>query len=132
MLVLPVLILFLYVMVEGMFILRTWIILEHASNVGARYAAVGNTASAVTTCTVNESGSILSSSNVTVSGAQGTVGNPVTVSVSYTYTYESPLLTIVKSVTGTTIPNTVTMTPQTQMRLESQSAPISTQCGGSS
>jgi hypothetical protein len=119
-LVVPFVFLFLFFMVEGANVVKTWMIVEGASREGARCGAVRKTQADVKTCAVNASGGVLTTSNVTVTNAQGTVGSAVQVAITYTYTFKTPLLAFLHTYTGGTIPNTMALSAQTQMRLEEQ------------
>ncbi len=117
-LVLPLVLIMLFLVAEGTMMLQTWLTLEHASREGARFAAVGNTQTDVINRTVDRSGGLLTSSNVTVTNAKGTPGTTVTVRVSYTYNYKFPLVGLLSLISGGTIPTTATMGAHTDMRLE--------------
>ena len=126
--VVPFLLAFVFLFVEGVSFVNAYSLVELASREGARYGALGNTQSDTQSCTANTittpSGHLLSSSNVTVSypaggnGLSQETGDPVKVSVSYTYTFQSPLADLWKFLSGQTLTTPQLPPAVTVMRLE--------------
>ena len=133
--VLPFVFIVIFLVAEATSILKTWMLLENASREGARYAAVRKPTSEVCSETKSKGGSTLSSigcsggsgscaasssggSGITVRNAQGSPGTETCVTISYNYTFKTPLLALVEYVSNGTISNSVTMNARTVMRLE--------------
>lgn len=117
-LVLPFVFIVIFLVAEATSILKTWMILENASREGARYAAVRKSQTDVVNRTIQTSDNILTAANITVVNAKGTPGTDTEVQISYTYTFQTPLVRFVNYVSRDTIPNTMQMTAHTHMRLE--------------
>jgi hypothetical protein len=128
-LILPFFFALLFLAAEGADLLGTWLILEHASNVGARYAAVGNTLANVQTCTVSAAGGTsLTASQVEWSN-DGTVGDPESVTIHGYTPYSSGLVNVLNKIAGASIPTSYTFPDiTTTMRLEDASASPATTC----
>lgn len=147
-LIVPYILIFLFFTVEGTNAVKTWMILQAASREGARCAAVQSTVSTIQTCACKAAGgtdcltSLLTSSNVKITCSANCTNNDpstyscptqgttpctdsVTVSIvdsssssTYTYTFQSGLVTLISGFTGGTISNTLKMAASTTMRLE--------------
>jgi Flp pilus assembly protein TadG len=141
----PVVCLFFFFMTEMTIAFGYWMQVEHASRAGARCGATRQLTTAVQDCAVRDwniqstsTNPALARTNVTVCGARdesgstscsagctsgcSNVGDPVKVQVTYAYTVALPLQHFYHWLTGGSLPTTITMTAQTVMRLEDQTA----------
>jgi hypothetical protein len=67
---------------------------------------------------VSTAGVPISAGNVTVTNAQGTTGQSVTVRVNYTFQLITPLGPLVRMLGGSSINNTIPLSATADMRLE--------------
>jgi Flp pilus assembly protein TadG len=122
--VLPFVFIVIFLVAEATSILKTWMLLENASREGARAAAVGKTDAQACDVMRTRAGNILPGGSGCGSGVSlaRNTSNPqdsfATASISYTYTFKTPLLALVEFVSNDTISNSVTMNARTVMRIE--------------
>src|SRR5437868_3835615 len=81
----PFILLFAFFMIEGVRVMTTWMVLEHATREGARLGAVHKTSGEIQTRTIERSQNILTAANITITGAGGAAGTDVQVAVTYQY-----------------------------------------------
>jgi Flp pilus assembly protein TadG len=140
-LIVPLVFTFLFFAVEGANIVKTWMIVESASREGARCGAVRHSSTYVANCAANVTcqspsatpgtlgtNCLLAASDVTVcvngscpadpSSSTNATGVPVQVKISKAYDFQLFKGGAIPFITGT-VPS-MTMTAQTQMRLEEQ------------
>jgi Flp pilus assembly protein TadG len=117
-LILPVFLLLVMGIVDFGWLFRDYVTITNSAREGARLGITGATESSITSKTVSTSNGLLTSSNVTVTNAQGNSGANVTVAVSFDYHYITPLGSIMSLISGGTIPDHITLSPSTTMRIE--------------
>ena len=98
--------------------LRSYITVTNSSREAARLGAVGATCDDIKQRAVDTSAGLLTLSNVTVQNCQGQPGTDVQVAVSYDYSWVTPLVPMVKTFLGDTLPSTLTIRSTSVMRLE--------------
>jgi Flp pilus assembly protein TadG len=114
-LVLPVLILILAAIIDFGIMFNNYLLIGNAAREGARSAAIGSTDAQIT-AKVNQVASLLDSTKLTIvispNGTTGrTSGNPVTVTVKYTYSMITPVI-------GDIIPGPFQLKAASTMRCE--------------
>jgi len=117
-LVVPIFLILLLSIVDFGWALRSWITVTNSAREGARAGAVGATCDDIKQRAVDTSADLLSLSDVTVDNCQGDPGTNVEVTVSYEYSWITPLGGLLTTFTGGSLPSTLTMTSKTDMRLE--------------
>ena len=117
-LVVPIFLILLLSIVDFGWALRSWITVTNSAREGARAGAVGATCDDIKQRAVDTSADLLSLSDVTVGNCQGDPGTNVEVTVSYEYSWITPLGGLLTTFTGGSLPSTLTMTSKTDMRLE--------------
>ena len=117
-LVVPIFLILLLSIVDFGWALRSWITVTNSAREGARAGAVGATCDDIKQRAVDTSADLLSLSDVSVVNCQGDPGTNVEVTVSYEYSWITPLGGLLTTFTGGSLPSTLTMTSKTDMRLE--------------
>jgi len=132
-LVIPILLILVFGIIDFGMGLRSYISLTNATREGARFAAVGNPAGAYPgDCNGSTSTSVIGRVCVAIEGLDladlNTVsvaypsgqspGNSVVVAADYTYNFITPLGDIANFFTGGAMPETLTLSTSTDMRLE--------------
>ena len=122
--VLPLIIVFLFSIVDFGIAIDRRIVLQHAVREGARKAAVTSDMTAIVDTTVDQSQGLLESADVSVcyedtdgNGNPGDSGDNVRVSATFTYDF-TVAITEVFNAFGASLPSGITMTPTADMRLE--------------
>ena len=132
--VLPIFLLVLFAIIDFGMAFNTWITVTNSAREGARLGAVHppllnvpsspcNGKSSLEQCIedrVRATADTLNQANldVSVQGAQGTVGESVVVDVSYAYSLITPLANIMGMVSGGSIGETLNLSSTADMRLE--------------
>jgi len=116
--VLPIFLVLALSIIDFGWALRAYLTATNSAREGARLGVTGATADQIRLKTVNSSGGLLTSGNVTVTGAGGQPGASVTVSVSYPYNYITPLGSLLAAIGGSALPDPLPITTSTTMRLE--------------
>jgi len=132
-LVLPIFLLVLFAIIDFGMAFNAWITVTNSAREGARVGAVRppldvpsspcNGKSSLEQCIedrVRATADTLNQANldVSVQGAQGTVGESVVVDVSYAYSLITPLANIMGMVSGGSIGETLNLSSTADMRLE--------------
>lgn len=117
-LVLPLFLVLILATIDFGWGLRAYITATNSAREGARIGAVGESSTNIKNKAVSTSSGLLTTSNVTVAGAQGASGAAVTVSVNYNYNYITPLGGILSTLTGGTIPSPLPISTAATMRIE--------------
>ena len=127
--VLPIMLVFLFVIVDFGIAIDRRIVLQHAVREGARKGAVTNNISAITDTTVAQSQGLLDPADVDVcyedanaNGNDGEPGDNVKVSATFTYEFTIPFASLFNFM-GATVPSGISMTPSADMRLENSVNP---------
>jgi Flp pilus assembly protein TadG len=123
-LVAPLMLVFLFVVVDFGIAIDRRIALQHAVREGARKAAVSNDMTAIVSTTVDQSQGLLEPADVTVcyedadsDGNVGDTGDNVKVSADFTYEFTVPFNELF-GLFGAAVPAGINMTPSADMRLE--------------
>jgi Flp pilus assembly protein TadG len=123
-LVLPIMLVFLFTIVDFGIALDRRITLQHAVREGARQGAVTNSMAAIIDATVNQSQGLLDPADVDVcyedtdgNGNPGDPGDNVRVSATFTYDFTIAIAEVF-GMFGAALPAGITMTPSADMRLE--------------
>jgi Flp pilus assembly protein TadG len=117
-LVLPLLLVLVMGIIDFGRAFQTVVTLTNAAREGARLGATGASASDIQSRVVSTAGVPISAGNVTVTNAQGTTGQSVTVRVNYTFQLITPLGPLVRMLGGSSINNTIPLSATADMRLE--------------
>jgi Flp pilus assembly protein TadG len=117
-LVFPIFLLVIMATVDFGWALRSWISSTNAAREGARIGVTGATLATIKSYTVNAAPDLISDDDVTVTGAQGTTGEFVTVTVEFDHHYITPIGGILEFVTGGILPSPLPITTSTTMRIE--------------
>ena len=117
-LVLPIFLVLALSIIDFGWALRAYLTATNSAREGARLGVTGATADQIRLKTVNSSGDLLTSGNVTVTGAGGQPGTSVTVSVTYPYNYITPLGSLLAAIGGSALPDPLPINTSTTMRLE--------------
>jgi Flp pilus assembly protein TadG len=114
-LVVPVFLILLFGVVDFSLGLKAWLTVTNASREGARVLVLGQSCTQVTNQAKNVAQSLHPTVSVTITPAscQGSAGDAMTVTVSYTYSSITPLGNFVHLLTGP-----ITMTSSSTMRHE--------------
>ncbi len=122
--VLPILVLFVFSVVDFGRALDRRMALQHAVREGARLGAVTDGSAAIVDTTVAQSQGLLAPGDVTVcyrdadgNGNAGDAGDSVRVNADFTYEF-TVALTEVFNAFGASLPTGISMTPSADMRLE--------------
>ena len=122
--VLPLILVFLFSIVDFGIAIDRRIVLQHAVREGARKAAVTSDMTAIVDTTVDQSQGLLAPADVSVcyedtdgNGNPGDSGDNVRVSATFTYNF-TVAITEVFNALGASLPSGITMTPSADMRLE--------------
>ena len=124
--VVPIFLVLLLGIVDFSWALRSWITVTNSAREGARLGAVGATCDDIQQRVVDTSAGLLTLANVPPPvNCQGDPGTNVEVTVSYEYSWITPLVPMVDTmlrlggiVPADPLPGTLTMTSKTDMRLE--------------
>lgn len=95
---------------------QTQIMLTNAVREGARLGATGASTSAITSRVDATDG--VTGATISVTNAQGTTGQSVTVQVRYNFTMITPLGSLLRLLGTSTVPNGFTLSATADMRLE--------------
>lgn len=136
-LVVPMLLILVFGIIDFGMGLRAYVSVSQATREGARYATVGNPPGVFTSggsgqcdgntttttvgrvCSVLDGLNLTNVQNVSVTYPSGiTPGNPVRVSATYRYQYITPVKRLVSFFSGGSLPDYLTITSSTDMRLE--------------
>jgi len=117
-LVVPVFLILLLGIVDFGWALRSWITVTNSAREGARMGAVGATCDDIKQRAVDTSADLLTLSDVAVENCQGDPGTSVVVTVTYDYSFITPLGGLLTTFSGGSLPSTITMTSSSDMRLE--------------
>jgi Flp pilus assembly protein TadG len=117
-LVVPIFLILVLGIVDFGWALRSWITVTNSAREGARLGAVGATCDDIKQRAVDTSADLLTLSDVSVVNCQGDPGTEVEVTVTYEYSWITPLVPMVDTFLGGALPSTVNMTSTTDMRLE--------------
>lgn len=120
----PLMLIFLFSIVDFGLALDRRIMLQHAVREGARRGAVTDDQVSIIDTTVAQSQGLLDPADVTVcyedAGGNGNVADPgdnVRVSATFTYQFTIPFVELFNAI-GASVPSGITMTPSADMRLE--------------
>jgi hypothetical protein len=116
--VVPIFLILVLGIVDFSWALRSWITVTNSAREGARLGAVGATCDDIKQRAVDTSADLLSLSDVSVENCQGDPGTNLEVTVSYEYSWITPLGGLLTTFSGGTLPSTITMTSTSDMRLE--------------
>ena len=113
--VVPIFLILVFGIVDFSMALRAWLTVTNASREGARVLVLGQSCSQVTAQSQNVAKGLSPSVTVTItpSTCTGVSGDTMSVSVSYTYKFVTPLGSLAKMITGP-----ITMTSTSTMRHE--------------
>ena len=117
-LVLPIFLILVLGIVDFGWALRSWITVTNSAREGARMGAVGATCDDIKQRAVDTSADLLTLSDVTVENCRGDPGTSVVVTVTYDYSFITPLGGLLTTFTGGSLPSTITMTSSSDMRIE--------------
>ncbi len=117
-LVLPIFLIITLAAIDFGWALRAYVISTNAAREGARVGVVGSSSDAIKTAVVDRSAGLLTTSNVSVTNAKGASGTNVTVGVTYSYNYITPLGSLVSTFTGGSLPSPLAIQATAVMRLE--------------
>jgi Flp pilus assembly protein TadG len=117
-LLLPFFLILILSIVDFGWALRSWITVTNSAREGARLAAVGATCDDIKQRAVDTSADLLTVGDVSVTNCQGEPGDDVSVTVSYDYSWITPLVPMLSTFMGGALPSTLTMTSTSDMRLE--------------
>ena len=117
-LVVPVFLILLLGIVDFGWALRSWITVTNSAREGARTGAVGATCDDIKQRAVDTSADLLTLSDVAVQNCQGDPGTSVVVTVTYDYSFITPLGALLTTFSGGSLPSTITMTSSSDMRIE--------------
>jgi Flp pilus assembly protein TadG len=117
-LVLPVFLILVLSIVDFGWALRSWITVTNSAREGARLGAVGASCDDIKQRAVDTSANLLTLSDVTVDNCQGDPGTSVVVTVTYHYSFITPLGAVLTTFSGGSLPSTITMTSSSDMRIE--------------
>jgi len=117
-LIVPVFLILVLSIVDFGWALRSWITVTNSAREAARVGAVGAACDDIKQRAVDTSADLLTLSDVTVENCQGDPGTSVVVTVTYDYSFITPLGGLLTTFTGRTLPSTITMTSTSDMRLE--------------
>lgn len=128
-LIFPIVIIFLFTIVDFGIAVDRRITLQHAVREGARKGAVAGDMTSIVEATVAQSQGLLAPANVTVcyedtdgNGNTGDPGDNVRVSATFTYDFTVAISEIFNAI-GATLPSGIEMTPSADMRLENSVLP---------
>jgi Flp pilus assembly protein TadG len=116
--VVPIFLILVLGIVDFGWALRSWITVTNSAREGARLGAVGATCDDIKQRVVDTSADLLTLSDVSVDNCQGDPGTSVAVTVSYDYSFITPLGGLLTIFSGGTLPSTITMTSSSDMRIE--------------
>jgi Flp pilus assembly protein TadG len=116
--VLPLFLVLLLATIDFGWALRAYVTATNSAREGARSGAVGATEANIKAKAVSTSSGLLSTTDVSVTGAQGASGSAVTVNVSYDYDYITPLGGILNFISAGALPDPLPITTSTTMRIE--------------
>jgi TadE-like protein len=117
-LVVPVFLILLLGIVDFGWALRSWITVTNSAREGARLGVVGATCDDIKQRAVDTSADLLTLSDVSVENCEGDPGTSVVVTVSYDYSFITPLGALLTTFSGGALPSTITMTSSSDMRIE--------------
>ena len=118
-LVLPLFLILILATIDFGMGLRQYIVMTNSAREGARVGAVGETEAKITETVVDRSAGVLTTSDVTVTGALGASGTDVKVEVAKSYNFITPLGNLIALVTPGCSPSPcLPMTISATMRLE--------------
>jgi Flp pilus assembly protein TadG len=128
-LIFPIVIIFLFSIVDFGIAVDRRITLQHAVREGARKGAVAADMTDIVNVTVDQSQGLLGPADVEVcyedtdgNGSTGDPGDNVRVTATFTYDF-TVAITEVFNAFGATLPSGITMTPSADMRLENSVSP---------
>ncbi|MDO8616501.1 MAG: pilus assembly protein [Dehalococcoidia bacterium] len=118
-LLLPIFLILVFAIVDFGMGFHSYITVTNSAREGARLGAVGGSSAAIAQ-RVRDTASTLDQGNltVTVTNAQGPVGQSVTVKADYQYNLITPLTGLMSFVSGGSIGPTLDVTSTAEMRLE--------------
>jgi len=116
--VVPIFLILVLGMVDFGWALRSWITVTNSAREAARIGAVGASCDDVKQRAVDTSADLLTLTDVSVVNCQGDPGSDVEVTVSYEYSWLTPLVPMVNTFLLGSMPSTLTMTSTSDMRLE--------------
>jgi len=123
--VVPIFLVLVLGIVDFSWALRSWITVTNSAREGARAGAVGATCEDIQQRAVDTSAGLLTTDDVDPQNCQGDPGTNVEVTVTYEYSWITPLVPMVDTmlrlggiVPADPLPDTLTMTSKTDMRLE--------------
>jgi Flp pilus assembly protein TadG len=117
-LVVPVFLILMLSIVDFGWALRSWITVTNSAREAARLGAVGATCDDIKQRAVDTSAGLLTLSDVTAQNCQGDPGTNLEVTVSYEYSWITPLGGLLTTFSGGSLPSTITMTSSSDMRIE--------------
>jgi Flp pilus assembly protein TadG len=117
-LVAPLFLLLVMAIVDFGWLFKTYITTTNCAREGARIGIVGATEATIEARATDPSKGCPSDSTATATGAQGPPGADLKVEVKHTYTFITPIGSLLTLVSGGTLPDHIDLSASTTMRME--------------